>query len=1215
MKNKMNPTTKKSSKQGTQIIPVQRMQSSKNQAIDIEKLKDLNVEQPNRDIKSNKNLNLIKKSLNNNLNPQKKNITNTESKNHIKKSSNSNTLLYKVKYEKNKKIFSDMKAKDNTKREGKKFKNSDKIINENLFPESRKNIHNNNKKHNVSETGSIKEMDSISDVSDESIEDTNQHHNVNIKSEIDLHLKQKNNNNNKNNIKKWKIGLNSTKYVNHLISLKNQNQMNRNKNDIKSTKTVVPKKIKEDIKDNLIDLLLSDNEFGEPQTNELKETKCIKLSTNPFMSEMEERSSNCNTENNMNISELKKNLDKNISYNLNIPAFVHHIKSSTFNLRKSKSPTTNPNSASSNILSIQNSKKTLNTNTESSDNPNLDHFYRKLLILAKRGDRQQFLETFRQILSIQKKININYKDENGFTALHFACDEGNLKIVEIILGAGCDTNIKNIYKQTPLHISAKRGYFDISKKLIESGAELNIEDSEKNTPLHYVCKDNYIELLKYFLTKNPKVDIKNIYGKTPKDLTTDAEIKNLLDEYIKNNKINPYSARYNEDHHQDMKRINILDKKDLIKLPRKTKLEMEINTLANSLNISSDKNNLSPINTNKNCILKKEHQVKENRKKEISHENSLINIHKEKKDPNIFFQSTNNINNNNNNININIYSINGSKRTRTNTNISSSHCIRKNNYSMRDYINIDDSYHYNIMNTSLNKLTNSNSNSGPFYKIKTHDRKNFNTLQSKFNCRLKLYQNDSKSILDSIDSSDNNIFNLSKNQEKIILNSKMKNENINIYDIHGNQISSTNKIKNFPNSSKHVQSTQQLFTKRNPNQKKKTHKLDSSKNIDDSILKNIKNIHFSKIAALKPHKILSNLDLINRSNILSSKTRKKFLNTTQPSIEHISPSNFICLAQLGKGSFGEVYLVQKIDSSEKYAMKVLRKERIMSQNLLKYALAERNVLSLSNHPFIVKLDYAFQTATKLYFVMEYCPNGDLAKHLLFEKRFKEPRAKFYICEVILALENLHKRDVIFRDLKPDNVILDEEGHCKLTDFGLSKEGVNENAYAKSFCGSVAYLAPEMLKKQGHGKAVDWYLLGVLFYEMLVGMTPYFTTRKEDLFYNIENAELKIPNFVSKEAADLLRKLLERNPNKRLGGCGRDADEIKEHPYFKDVDWKKVYEKKLKVPNFVNYVKKTTKFYAKPKLFASDDFVNRTEDQNMPDLLKGWSFINKDEIME
>ena len=152
--------------------------------------------------------------------------------------------------------------------------------------------------------------------------------------------------------------------------------------------------------------------------------------------------------------------------------------------------------------------------------------------------------------------------------------------------------------------------------------------------------------------------------------------------------------------------------------------------------------------------------------------------------------------------------------------------------------------------------------------------------------------------------------------------------------------------------------------------------------------------------------------------------------------------------------------------------------------------------------------------------MEYCPNGDLAKHLLFEKRFSEERAKFYICEVLLALENLHQRDIIFRDLKPDNVVLDSEGHCKLTDFGLSKEGINENQITNSFCGSIAYLAPEMLKKQGHGaylapemlkkqghgKAVDWYLLGVLLYEMLVGITPFFTNRKEDIFSIISNLE-------------------------------------------------------------------------------------------------------------
>ena len=413
-----------------------------------------------------------------------------------------------------------------------------------------------------------------------------------------------------------------------------------------------------------------------------------------------------------------------------------------------------------------------------------------------------------------------------------------------------------------------------------------------------------------------------------------------------------------------------------------------------------------------------------------------------------------------------------------------------------------------------------------------------------------------------------------------------------------NNISGYSKYKGLSNNSSNcIQSTKQILTKTKQTlPKKKESKFKPIKNIDNSL---INNINMSKIEAIK-----------HRSNIISAKVIKK-LNTTSTQ-EHVTPSNFVCLAQLGKGSFGEVYLVQKIDSSEQYAMKVLRKERIMGQNLLKYAIAERNVLSGSNHPFIVKLSYAFQTSTKLFLVLEYCPNGDLAKHLVFEKRFKEPRAKFYICEVLLALENLHKRDIIFRDLKPDNVVLDKEGHCKLTDFGLSKEGVTENAYAQSFCGSIAYLAPEMLKKQGHGKAVDWYLLGVLFYEMLVGITPYFTTRKEDIFYNIEYGELKIPNFVSKEARELLKRLLERNPSKRLGGGGRDAQEIKEHPYFKDVDWNNIYQKKIKPPTFVNYMDKSIKKYPRPKLFANDDLLIKTGDILEQNMLKGWSFINSDE---
>jgi serine/threonine protein kinase len=159
----------------------------------------------------------------------------------------------------------------------------------------------------------------------------------------------------------------------------------------------------------------------------------------------------------------------------------------------------------------------------------------------------------------------------------------------------------------------------------------------------------------------------------------------------------------------------------------------------------------------------------------------------------------------------------------------------------------------------------------------------------------------------------------------------------------------------------------------------------------------------------------------------------------------------------------------------------------------------------------VGLNYAFQTRDKLFLILEYCPGGDLGKVLEQEKRFDEGRARIYLAEILLALEDLHKRDIIFRDLKPDNVVLDTQGHALLTDFGLSKEGVLDNQAANSFCGSVAYLAPEMLKRSGHGKSVDWYLLGVLLYEMLVGMPPYFNRDREKLVSNIQKGPLLMPS--------------------------------------------------------------------------------------------------------
>lgn len=195
--------------------------------------------------------------------------------------------------------------------------------------------------------------------------------------------------------------------------------------------------------------------------------------------------------------------------------------------------------------------------------------------------------------------------------------------------------------------------------------------------------------------------------------------------------------------------------------------------------------------------------------------------------------------------------------------------------------------------------------------------------------------------------------------------------------------------------------------------------------------------------------------------------------------------------------------------------------------------------------------------------MEYCPGGDLGDYLEAEDCFSESKARFYISEVILAIEDLHKRGIIYRDLKPDNIVLDKYGHAKLADFGLSKEGMQKiNNFTKSFCGSYAYLAPEMVKKAGHTMTIDWYLLGVVLYELLEGLPPFYSEEKDELMQNITEKNLSLPHHISYNAKDLLCQLLEKDPEKRLGRENGAAD-IKRHPWFEGVNWDDVLRRKIK----------------------------------------------------
>merc|ERR1719217_1163827 len=275
--------------------------------------------------------------------------------------------------------------------------------------------------------------------------------------------------------------------------------------------------------------------------------------------------------------------------------------------------------------------------------------------------------------------------------------------------------------------------------------------------------------------------------------------------------------------------------------------------------------------------------------------------------------------------------------------------------------------------------------------------------------------------------------------------------------------------------------------------------------------------------------------------------------------------DFTLMKVIGKGTYGKVMLVRHRTEGNIYAMKMLRKENVVKRNQVEHTKAERNVLETCHHPFIVSLRYAFQTPKKLYFVLEYCPGGELFFHLSRAGRFSEGRCRFYASELLLAIGYLHALNIIYRDLKPENVLLDAEGHVKLTDFGLSKEGIKDNYSAKSMCGTPEYLAPEILDKTGHGKAVDWYSLGALMYEMLTGLPPFYTRDREKLFERIRRGELAYPSYITPVTKSLLQSLLESDPSKRIGGGTGDGEEVKAHPFFSGIDWLAILQRRVSPP--------------------------------------------------
>lgn len=268
-------------------------------------------------------------------------------------------------------------------------------------------------------------------------------------------------------------------------------------------------------------------------------------------------------------------------------------------------------------------------------------------------------------------------------------------------------------------------------------------------------------------------------------------------------------------------------------------------------------------------------------------------------------------------------------------------------------------------------------------------------------------------------------------------------------------------------------------------------------------------------------------------------------------------SDFKLMALLGRGTFGKVFLAECKKDGKQYAIKVIRKDVLIEYNQVKNTQLEKDILFSCDHPFLCGMEYLFQSSTRLYFVMPFIRGGELYKVFKARKRLPEPVVKFYAMQICMAVGYLHGKGIMHRDLKLENVLVDQYGYLKIIDYGLAKT-LAEGQVSKTFCGTPEYLAPEMVMHQGHDFSVDWWALGILIYEMLIGVTPFYNRERKLLLLKIRQSKVVFPDKrkykieYSDEFVDVVLKLLNKDMKERLGSKN-DWEEIISHPFFNDIN--------------------------------------------------------------
>uniref|UniRef100_A0A3Q2QA33 Protein kinase C n=2 Tax=Fundulus heteroclitus TaxID=8078 RepID=A0A3Q2QA33_FUNHE len=328
------------------------------------------------------------------------------------------------------------------------------------------------------------------------------------------------------------------------------------------------------------------------------------------------------------------------------------------------------------------------------------------------------------------------------------------------------------------------------------------------------------------------------------------------------------------------------------------------------------------------------------------------------------------------------------------------------------------------------------------------------------------------------------------------------------------------------------------------------------------------------------------------------------------SIRKITMDNLVFHKVLGKGSFGKVMLAELKGTGQFFAVKSLKKDVVLMDNDIECTMVEKRVLSLGwNNPYLTHLYCTFQTKEHLFFVMEFLNGGDLMFHIQDKGRFDFTRASFYAAEIVIGLQFLHSKGIVYRDLKLDNVLLDSDGHIKIADFGMCRENTSDLNKARTFCGTPDYIAPEILLGQTYSFSVDWWSFGVLVYEMLIGQSPFQGDSEDELFMSIRTETPHYPSWLTKESQSIIKMLLERDPSCRLGV----VDNIREHAFFNHINWEQLekrqvkppFKPKVKSPN--DYSNFDREFLSeKPRLTYGDKKFLATMPQSA---FEGFSFIN------